>query len=86
VRVRVFELRVAATGSSRDCLRLVNFEVHGIWGKEFQFAYIQSVGSQGAHGPAVQDGFAGFAGFAAAAWCLHPRVYTDAQKAELGTA
>jgi hypothetical protein len=58
----------------------------GFWRKELWFAYIQSVGSQGAHGPAVQDGVTGLAGFAAKARRLHSRVYADAQKAELSPA
>jgi hypothetical protein len=66
--------------------RYCRVDVQRFWGKEFQFAYIQSAGSQGAHGPAVQDGVAGLAGLAAEARCLHPRVYPDAQKAELGFA
>jgi hypothetical protein len=70
-----------------DELGLIDiWKQQGFWRKEFWFAYIQSVGSQGAHGPAVQDGITGIAGLASAARRLHPRVYPDAQEAELGAA
>jgi hypothetical protein len=55
-------------------------------GKEFQFAYIQSVGSQGAHGPALQDGVTGLAVLASAARGLHSRLHADTQEAEFGFA
>ena len=64
----------------------MSLEAAGFWRKEFWFAYIQSVGSQGAHGPPLQDGVAGVAGIAAAARCLHARVHTDAEEAKLGFA
>jgi len=70
----------------RVCARLKQLKVTVFCGKEFQFAYIQSVGTQGADGPTVQDGVAGIAGLAAAARSLHPRVHTNAQEAELGFA
>jgi len=49
--------------------------------KEFWFAYIQSVGSQGAHCSPLQDGVTCLAGFTAAARRLHPRVHADPQEA-----
>jgi hypothetical protein len=70
--------------ASLVCARLVEqdrsrfFALRSVW-----FAYIQSVGSQGAHGPAVQDGVTGIAVLAAAARRLHARVYADTQEAEL---
>src|ERR1039458_8614251 len=77
-------------GAQRACARQSNVmgpgTVRVFEGKEFQFAYIQSVGSQGAYGPPVQDGVTGFAGLAAAARSLHARVHPDAQEAELGPA
>jgi hypothetical protein len=51
-----------------------------------RFAYIQSAGSQGAHSATVQDGFPRAAGFTAATRCVHARVHTDPQEAELGPA
>ena len=54
--------------------------------EELRFAYIQSAGSQGAHGATVQDGLSGAAGFAAAAWSLHARLHADPQEAEFGAA
>jgi hypothetical protein len=54
--------------------------------EELRFAYIQSAGSQGAHGATVQDGFSRTAGFTAASWSLHARLHSDPQEAELGAA
>jgi hypothetical protein len=54
--------------------------------EELRFAYIQSVGSQGAHGATVQDGLSRTAGIASAPRSLHARLHPDPQKAELGAA
>src|ERR1039457_2661912 len=71
-------LRRVAAGGPIGLRAACEFGKNGFWRKEFWFAYIQSVGLQGAHGPAVQDGIARLAGLAAAARRLHARVHTDA--------
>jgi hypothetical protein len=54
--------------------------------EELRFAYIQSAGSQGAHGATVQDGFSCAAGLATASWSLHACLHPDPKEAELGAA
>src|SRR5208282_5103660 len=49
-------------------------------------AYIQSVGGPGPEAASLQDGEPGVAGLSAEARGLHPRVYADSEKAELGSA